>query len=852
LTIWKRIDSGDFPSGELRERLKWWQLPFTTQHLSMITGNYWRISLLWAIGICWAWCNLAFAQPVVQHSESPKIAVVKTQAGAISTNINNNYRANGEWGGRLILPTPEQIAQSSLVDWVWLEVQHVPNNYQQLIGQTIPLTWKPESTIATDIRQVTIDVNFTPKTFASQQNGNIHPQRLNGRSRVGSLQSLTGARDNDDVSVKLGGVTIGQENTVLIDREPTQITGNLRGLVKILGVDHTISADLPTACPGEKPCASEYFLAQHYNPQAQQFDGEIATIRIPQAPARSFGLFPSAIRDLAKSPAGSQGWYIYGDFTANSPFFTVESIQPRSLLSIAPARELEREITNANDRLDYFDRQHWQNTPQRQGQLERVGFAPRQLPKLEDKALVIHSFGGIGGRTADSSGGWQTVTGHFAYGLATVVQDDFTRELQWDINYNQIYAHNPDGIVAGKQDWATYMGNLQRGWLGTRPVSDLLITYPPVTEDYDFGGIKISPMAELQQQLHLFAARYRTGDGTGSASVDLGKSCVQDANQALYITIQRLTDRIRSQPQIQTWLTAHPQDPQTQRFQQLQALSTELQQNLTPLGIVRSDWQQNAAKLVGINQNAEFNVSNNPLIGLVSWRTMLPRGAQDGMGKMFSRLGAGMWFLNTYQVGGINPDIIPIAPTILFGQIEILSKVVLRLWSGMTTFPKIMGWLSTLGLLLAYGVIALRFGWKTGFLQFDNQFKVSFKGFGLHEIIFVSKLFFLPALFEELLFRLLLIPHPIETAIFIDIMKWSMISLAAFIIYHPLNALTFYPAGKPTFWDWRFLTLTGLLGAVCSIAYYHTGSIWSPVFIHWIVVVGWVKVFGGKRLLVDN
>jgi predicted Abi (CAAX) family protease len=814
----------------------------------MITGNYWRISLLWAIGICWAWCSLAFAQSVVPNLASSKTAVATTQHGSIATNIINNYHANGEWSGRLILPTPEQIAQSKLGDWVWLEVQHAPNNYQQLIGQIVPLTWKPESTIANDIRQVTIDVNFTPETLTSQQNGNIHPQRLNGRLRVGGLQSLASARDHDDISVKLGGVTIGQENRVLIDQEPTQITGNLRGLVKILGVDHTISADLPTACPGEKPCPSEYFLAQHYNPQAQQFDGEIATIRIPQAPARSFGLFPSAIRDLAKSPAGSQGWYIYGDFSANSPFFTVESIQPRSLLSITS----EREIINADDRLEYFDRQHWQNTPQRQGQLERVGFAPRQIPKLAAKALVIHSFGGIGGKTADTSGSWQTVTGHFAYGLATVVQDDFTRELQWDINYNQVYAHNPDGIVAGKQDWATYMGNLQRGWLGTRPVADLLITYPPVTEDYDFGGIKISPLTELQQQLHLFAARYRTGDGTGGASVDPGKSCVQDANQALYITIQRLTDRIRSQPQIQAWLTAHPQNPQTQRFQQLQALATELQQNLTPLGIVRSDWQQNAAKLVGINQNSAFNVSNNPLIGLVSWRTMLPRGAQDGMGKMFSRLGAGMWFLNTYQVGGVNPDIVPIAPTILFGQIEILSQAVLRFWSGMTTFPKSMGWLSTLGLLLAYGVIALGFGWKTGFLRFDNQFKDSPKGYGLYEILFVGKLFFLPALFEEVLFRLLLIPHPIETAVFINIVKWSIISLGAFIVYHPLNALTLYSAGKPTFWDWRFLTLAGLLGAVCSIAYYNTGSIWPPVLIHWIVVVSWIKLFGGKHLLVDN
>jgi predicted Abi (CAAX) family protease len=804
----------------------------------MVTGKYWRICVLCAIGICWAWCYAAFAQPSLQKLEPSNSAI-------LANITSDKYHTNGEWSGRLILPTPEEITKSPLADWVWLEVQNTPAKYLEFSGETLPLTWKPSSVIATDIRQVTIDINFTPETLASQKKGNIHPHRLNGRHQIGALQSLAGARATDDVWVKLAGVHLEKENTVItIDREPTQITGNLRGLVKILGVDYTISAPLPTACPGAQPCPSEYFLAQHYNPQSQQFDGEITTIRIPQAPARPFGLFPSTVRDLATSPAGSQGWYIYGDFPADSSIFAVESLQPRSLLAITP----EREITTTDDRLNYFDRQHWQNTPQRKGQLERVGFTPRQKPKLGDTALLIHSFGGIDGKTADISGGWQTVTGHFAYGSATVVQDDFTHELQWDINYNQVYAHNPDGIIAGQQDWATYMGNLQRGWLATRPVADLLITYPPVTEDYDFGGIKISPLTELQQQLHLFAARYRTGDGTGNASVNPGSSCVQDANQALYVTIQRLTDQIRSQPQIQAWLTAHPQNTQTLRFQKLQALSEELQHNLIPLGMVRSDWQQNAAKLVGINQNSSFKASSNPFIGLISWRTMLPRGAQDGMGKIFSRLGAGMWFLNTYQVGGVNPDIVPIAPTIVFGQIEILAKIVLRVWSGIVTIPTGIGWLSSLGLLLFYGVIALGYGGKIGFLKFDNQFQGSW----MRESLFISRLFFLPALVEEILFRMLLIPHPIETATSADIYLWLIISLGAFILYHPLNALTLYPAGKPTFMDWRFLTLAGLLGVVCSIAYYTTGSIWPSVIIHWIVVVSWIKLLGGRKLIMHS
>lgn len=111
----------------------------------------------------------------------------------------------------------------------------------------------------------------------------------------------------------------------------------------------------------------------------------------------------------------------------------------------------------------------------------------------------------------------------------------------------------------------------------------------------------------------------------------------------------------------------------------------------------------------------------------------------------------------------------------------------------------------------------------------------------------------MPALVEELIFRLLLIPHPIETASSLHIYGTSLISLILFISYHPLNAWTFYRLGNPTFMDWRFLTLTGLLGGVCTIAYLATGSIWVAVIIHWLVVGIWLKFLGGaQRLATSN
>jgi predicted Abi (CAAX) family protease len=794
----------------------------------------WQLVWLWGIGIYLGWLfhysMMALGAPV-EMFESKVISVV--DGGNYRFSRGETPPTNGEWMGRLILPSQMEITKSGKEGWVWIEIGQAPVSQQQLVGKILRLSWSPKSII----RSVITDINFTSKTIASQKGGNVHPQRLNGRSRVGSLQSLAGARSIDDVWVRLDGVELIGSQDLTIDREPIQVTGKLRGLVRIIGPDPTPRSSLPKACPGALPCSSEYFRVAHYNSASHGFDGQIETIRIPQVAANTSGVFPSTMRDLDRSPAGTLGWYIYGDKDPQG-LFTVGAIQPRSLFTLTS----EREIIDGDGKLDYVDRQHWQDTPANKGKISKVVFGSPNL-KLGSKALVIHSFGGIGGETGDKLSG-NTVTGHFAYGIATVIQDEFTHELQWSIEYNQVYAHNRNAIVAGRQDWATYMGNLQRGWLATRPVADMLITYPPVTEDYDFGGIKLSPLTELQRQLHISAARYRTGNGTGSASVTPSTSCVQDSNQALYITIEQLTERARS-PQIQAWLTNHPQHPQTLRFEQLKALGADLKATLAPLGVIRPDWKKNAATLAGIDGAREFATSSNPLTGLMSWRTMLPRGAQDGIGKIFSSYGAGIWFLNTFQVGGWNPDIFPLAPTILFGQVPIVSTIVLRLWAGISTLPTMSGWLWGWGLLIGYGIIACLIGFRSKFLSVDPQLDKS----NWPNLRSLGHLFLMPALVEEILFRLLLIPHPIETPTSTDTWLWSIISLILFIIYHPLNALTLYPQGKPTFMDWRFLTLASLLGIVCTSIYSMSGSIWLSVIIHWVAVWCWLKLFGGERCL---
>jgi predicted Abi (CAAX) family protease len=405
----------------------------------------WQLGAFLAIGIWLSWWYHHSISINMPSNNSFLVQVINNadySLQPISSNIDRSkYISNGEWVGRLMLPTSAQISSSALVDWVWIEIKHAPANDRQLIGKIIKLTWQPKSLVATDIRQVTTAIKFTPETITSQHQGNIHPHRLNARSVVGALQSLAGARSVDDVLVKLTGATITADREsdsliVTIDREPIQITGTLIGLVEILGASKTQTALLPNNC-GQSKCLNEYFDVQHYNPVSHRFDGEVDRIRIPQVPAKKSGLLPSTIQNLERSPAGSQGWYIYGDRDV-SGLFIVSALQPRALLMLTP----QREIIDTNQKLDYFNRQHWQNTAQKRGELSQVKFVGATgRETLDTKALVIHSFGGIGGKGGDDLGIWQTVTGHFAYGRATVTRSTFTNQLEWSIEYNQGMLH---------------------------------------------------------------------------------------------------------------------------------------------------------------------------------------------------------------------------------------------------------------------------------------------------------------------------------------------------------------------------------------------------------------------------
>ncbi|MEG3908188.1 abortive infection protein [Microcoleus sp. w2-18bC1] len=572
-----------------------------------------------------------------------------------SASVAYLYKPIALWHGRLILPLNEQRQPYGTV---FFEVINAPKKYKNFIGKTAFLKWSTNREVQFFVHAVSQDINFTQETKKSQKSGNIHPERLNGWRNVGPLETLAGSRLEDSVTVMLRRPVIAinysssDRQELTIDREPVQIIGRFCALISILQ---------------RKEPDSDKFIVRHFNKTSQQFDGAAEIIRIPQVQPDKNGVARFTNHLIEQSPLNPDGWYIYGERDEDS-IFVVQAIEPRKIAQLTP----DETHLGLKKSLAYLNSKNWENTPAQKGQARRVLLTPNDAtenasisPWQEgDIGIVIHSFGGIGGKKGEQPP-LGIVTGHFAFGVAKVVRDRFTSELRFDIEYKQVYAHNPDGIVAGSSKWQSYMGDLQRGWLGDRPVCDIICKLDCVCCDYDFDGITLSPLTELNQQLDIMMARYRSGDGTGASLVTPATSCVQDSSQAIYATIKKITSEIESNPQIQDWLKTHPTDAQTQRFHQLVALGESLETVLMPLGIVRPDWRKNS-RLAGIDSELKktFFAGIATLIkAAISYRTMLPRRTQDEIAKVLLKQGAFLWIIRTNQVGGFDPDIEPIAPT---------------------------------------------------------------------------------------------------------------------------------------------------------------------------------------------
>ena len=163
-----------------------------------------------------------------------------------------------------------------------------------------------------------------------------------------------------------------------------------------------------------------------------------------------------------------------------------------------------------------------------------------------------------------------------------------------------------------------------------------------------------------------------------------------------------------------------------------------------------------------------------------------------------------------------------------------------RLKVGFSTIPSFSNWFYTVVLLLIYAAISLPVGFLSDWLQFQIISGGWIKITGV-----VIRAFFVPGISEELIFRVLLLPHPTENISSNIKWLWGSIGLSIFIIYHPLQTITTFPAAFATFNHPVFLLLAAFLGIACTIAYWRSGSVWTAILIHWIIVSVWLVFLGG-------
>jgi predicted Abi (CAAX) family protease len=559
------------------------------------------------------------------------------------------FRPLGEWLGRLILPLPRERAH---VRGAWLEVTHAPAEHQSLLGTRVRLRWAPTIDLNARFWGASRSVHFDEASLKAAANGTVLGERLDGLMHVNPFESLAGAHPHDDICVRLDGpVSVelapadGGEPIVIITREPVQVTGRFYGLVTFLG-------------PAEDEAL---YRVRHYNRVTRGFDGPETVVALPEVIPDDNNTRNSTAAGIDRSPCNAAGWYIYGALDATGRF-VVQALAPRALLRLEPQIYHDRTV----ECMEYLRPKAWKQAGAKGEATTALlcgdGITPkaaREAWRVGDRGLLIHLFGGIGGENAEPAAKTPLYWGHFAFGEARVIHEPLADEPIFEIIYHQVYAHNGDGLTAGTMHYSRYTGDRQFGWLGVRPIQDILIRLDCITGNFTLDGQPISALDRILKQIEVMMARYRIADGRGGTKVGALNNCAQDSAQALYAAITTIDRVLRGRSGIAEQLAQSPED--AQRLDTLRTVGKELRDVLTPWGSARSDWEY-SIELLG--SGSAYGVVGKFRKAVDSWRTMLPPIAARALAEVLLRHGASAWVLRTYQCGGHDPTIEPYVPNV--------------------------------------------------------------------------------------------------------------------------------------------------------------------------------------------
>ena len=177
----------------------------------------------------------------------------------------------------------------------------------------------------------------------------------------------------------------------------------------------------------------------------------------------------------------------------------------------------------------------------------------------------------------------------------------------------------------------------------------------------------------------------------------------------------------------------------------------------------------------------------------------------------------------------------------------VLTLLLCRLGEALTAPFGLAQLAIVLELIGLYGLLAIPLGLASGLLRPPWRLLTWLAWLRLG-----ASLLLLPALLEEGLFRVLLLPRSLLELEPMAQAGWVALSVGLFVLYHPLSGWLWYPEGRGLFQQARFVVPCSLLGLVCVIAYASNGSLWAPVLIHWFTLLIWLGPCDGARDLTDR
>ena len=200
-----------------------------------------------------------------------------------------------------------------------------------------------------------------------------------------------------------------------------------------------------------------------------------------------------------------------------------------------------------------------------------------------------------------------------------------------------------------------------------------------------------------------------------------------------------------------------------------------------------------------------------------------------------------------------------------FNPMTIIVQGLKRLIAATNNFPTVNGWVFIFLIIwLPHSLLLIILGYNSRLIKFQLAKPPERKQPRITRFYLqlVGRIFFLPAIIEELAFRALFLPSAEEMSLpttnLSGIIWSSLIGLIIYVYYHiPFGRLIDIRLGKQnlesnylnTFKQPIFLVLTSILGSCCTLTYIYCGSIWLSIIFHWLVVVVWIVFLGGYRKL---